>query len=75
MVDSERSKHDPAMHEDPGWLTVEEDATLDEIAKTLRPKTRSEREETARRCAGARRYRLRQESAGADQAEPPAGPQ
>ena len=24
------------MHEEPGWLTAEEEATLDEIAKTLR---------------------------------------
>jgi hypothetical protein len=63
------------MHEEPGWLTAEEEATLDGIAKTLRPKTQAEHEETARRCAEARRYRLRQESAGADQAEPPAGTQ
>jgi hypothetical protein len=63
------------MHEEPGWLTAEEEATLDEIAKTLRPKTQFEREETARRCAEARRYRLSQEPAGADQAGPPAGTQ
>ena len=61
------------MHEEPGWLTAEEEATLDEVAKTLRRKTQAEHEETARRCAAARRYRLRQESAGADQAEPSAG--
>ena len=51
-------------HEEPGWLTDEQEATLDAIAKTLRRKTRAELEETNRRCAEAARYRLGQEHGG-----------
>jgi hypothetical protein len=55
-------------HEEPGWLTPEQEATLDAIAKMLRPKTQAELDETNRRCAEATRYRLRQERASDGQA-------
>ena len=59
-------------HEEPGWLTDEQEATLDAIAKTLRRKTRAELDETNRRCAAAKRYRLRQEAHDNDQGKLPA---
>lgn len=58
-------------HEEPGWLTPDQEAILDEIAKTLRPKTQAELEETNRRCAAAKRYRLRQEAHDNGQGELP----
>jgi hypothetical protein len=60
-------------HEEPGWPTAEQEKNLDEAAKTLRPKTRAELEETNRRCAEAARYRLRQEAHDNGQGELPAG--
>jgi hypothetical protein len=59
-------------HEEPGWPTPEQEATLDAIAKTLRPRTRADLDETNRRCAEAMRYRLRQEAHDNDQGELPA---
>ncbi len=58
-----------------GWLSPEDERILDEVAKTVRPKTKAELAETNRRCAEAKRYRLEQEAAGHDQGELPAGNQ
>lgn len=62
-------------HEEAGWHTAEDEEILNRIAKTIVPKTKAELEETNRRCAEARRYRLQREAAGRDQGELPAGNQ
>jgi hypothetical protein len=59
------------MPDEPGWLTPEQEAKLDEIAKNLPVKTPAQREESARRCEEAKRYRLTQEFAAQAAAELP----
>lgn len=60
------------MHGEGGWHTPEDEALLDDVAKTLRPKTKAELEETNRRCEEAKRYRLEREARNDDQGELPA---